>query len=196
MAAFNPLPLLPALLPAVAPVSGADAAAEARLQQSLDTQAAEARLADQERRQDLAAARRDLEAKLADSQAARQADLAKALASERVRQAASGISGGRSGRALLDGLTHQADSAQTAEQEAAARRLDDIRRQADAARRKDLLAMADARRRADLTRRARAEDAAQARTAAIFDRLTGGGGASGGLGSALYGAAGSLIDRW
>lgn len=213
MAAFNPFALLPALMPAtdtVATMQRAQSvhAAEAReaetraaTAQALAAQEAEAALAEDDRRADIAAAEQAIGADLDQSRTAREGDLAAALAQERVRQAAAGVSGGRTGRLLLEGLKQAASADGAAEQEAARLRLADIRRETDSARRKDLLALADSRRRAELARSAAATDTALARRsaslAAASDRLgaaqaTG----AGGLADVLYGAAGQLIRRW
>jgi hypothetical protein len=65
--------------------------------------------------------------------------LRRRLSAQRARAGAAGVGGGGSAQAVLRGLTEEAEAAQDASDEAAARRIAELRRRASEARERNLL---------------------------------------------------------
>jgi len=192
MAAFNPTPLLVPAASLLARASGAAAKDQAlKARQALDAEV----------RQQAAAARAaDARAGLSEALAARAAALDSDTARQRARFATSGVSGGASRQAVLDGLQRGAAADADSLRAETHRRLEAIRRGVEVERRRDLLELAEARRRSGLARRSAAyrQDldltspdlpaSAQVSHGSLFEAL-------GGLGG-LGGFGGQLGRRW
>lgn len=68
-----------------------------------------------------------------------QEDLRRRLAAQRARAGAAGVGRSASSRAVLRGLTEEAEAADTAREQAAQLRIDELRRRASSAQRRNLL---------------------------------------------------------
>jgi hypothetical protein len=85
---------------------------------------------------------RDIQARTAEERRRQQEALRRRLAAQRARAGAAGVGGGGSARAVLRGLTEEAEAAQEASDQAAARGIADARRRASQARERNLLELA------------------------------------------------------
>jgi hypothetical protein len=85
---------------------------------------------------------RDIQARSDEERRRQQEALRRRLAAQRARAGAAGVGGGGSARAVLRGLTEEAEAAQEASDQAAARSIADLRRRASQARERNLLELA------------------------------------------------------
>jgi hypothetical protein len=85
---------------------------------------------------------REVQARTEEERRRQQEALRRRLAAQRARAGAAGVGGGGSAGAVLRGLTEEAEAAQEASDEAAARRIGDLRRRASQARERNLLELA------------------------------------------------------
>ena len=82
---------------------------------------------------------REIQARNEEHRRRQQETLRRRLAAQRARAGAAGVGGGGSAQAVLRGLTEEAEADQAAEDDAAARRIADLRRRASQARERNLL---------------------------------------------------------
>lgn len=82
---------------------------------------------------------REIQARNEEERRRQQEALRQRLAAQRARAGAAGVGGGGSAQAVLRGLTEEAEAAQEASEEAAVRRIADLRRRASQARERNLL---------------------------------------------------------
>jgi hypothetical protein len=82
---------------------------------------------------------REIQARNEEQRRRQQEALRRRLATQRARAGAAGVGGGSSAQAVLRGLTEEAETAQGADDEAATRRIGDLRRRASQARERNLL---------------------------------------------------------
>lgn len=82
---------------------------------------------------------REIQARNEEDRRRQQETLRRRLAAQRARAGAAGVGGSGSAQAVLRGLTEEADASQEASDEAAARRISDLRRRASQARERNLL---------------------------------------------------------
>jgi hypothetical protein len=82
---------------------------------------------------------REIQARNEEQRRRQQEALRRRLAAQRARAGAAGVGGGGSAQAVLWGLTEEAEAAQEASDQTAARRIGDLRRRASEARERNLL---------------------------------------------------------
>jgi hypothetical protein len=85
---------------------------------------------------------REIQGRSEEERRRREVALRRRLAAERARTGAAGVGGGGSAQAVLRGLTEEAEATQDASDDAAARRIADLRRRASVARERNLLDLA------------------------------------------------------